>query len=161
MAAGGGQKWESEVRINWDHFLTIASLLDPLNAPQGPKKASTVDLGVECTVEKAVQGGSRGIRGLGAVLPGAGLALHAALSGAPLPSLSLSLPRANVSPHVERCPPLRAVVSPRYPSLLNRLLSDFAVRDAILFVFPSDTISLESFWSRELYRGCRLQESCA
>ena len=85
------------------------------------------------------------------MLPGAGLALHTALSGAPLPSLSLSLPRVNVSPHAEGCPPLRAVLSPCNPSLPNRLLNDFAVRDAILFVFPSDTISLESFWSRELY----------
>ena len=59
----GGQKWESEVRANWDHFLT--GLLDALDAPRGHKKTSATGLRVERPVEKATQGGSRGIRGAG------------------------------------------------------------------------------------------------
>lgn len=131
--------------------------LDPLSASWGPQKPSTVDLCVECTVEKGTQVDLEASEGLGgqktaSFLPGAGLGLaHSPLPGSPscpvlVPSQGECVSTGGLLwrralPRVLTCLPAS------HPP--NRFLSDFAVRDAILFVFPSDTISQESFWSRE------------
>lgn len=144
-----------------------AFLLDPLNAHRSVKSPAPGFFTLSAQLRKPHKVDPEGLKELGGQRTG-GFASWGWPHLAHHPSLELPFlpcPVASQGKRVSTCGLLWRSALPYmltcFSTPPNRLLSDFAVRDAILFVFPSDTISPESFWSRELCRGCRLQENCA